>query len=220
MTIWVIMMAIMKTTLIIATGCAVLWAAPQAVSAPSDARPKKRTVWVDAPTGSLLGRGVVDAGETDKGVGDASARLGGEDPKLRTAILKLDQQAGVVVEGWTLIANAVAWQTKVPVKTLKQQQESTGLTYGELLVANSLASGSNNSFESVMAMKQKTRRWSDLARQLKINPDSLVARADAAKQSLVLAQARRHERRDQNLRDSGFERSGANAEAAFGNKGG
>lgn len=114
-----------------------------------------------------------------------------------------------------MIVNAVAWQTKVPVKTLKQQPESTGMTFGELLIANSLAVGSNTSFESVLAMKQKTRRWSDLARQLKINPDSIVGRADAATHSLVLAHSRRERRRDENLRDNGFQNGQSNSESVF-----
>ncbi len=208
-------MALMKATLIIATGCAVLWAAPQAVSAPSDARPKKRTVWVDAPTGSLLGRGVVDAGDTDAGPPQSAARLAAENPALRSAVVKLDAEAKTNVEGWTLIANAVAWQTKVPVKTLKQQHETTGLTYGELLIANSLAMGSGNSFEAVLAMKQKSKTWAEVAKQLKINPDSLTARARAATESLRFAHSRRNQRREENMRDSGFHNGQANPVSAL-----
>lgn len=219
MIIWGLSIAGMKTTSMIAIGCAVLWATPHVDAAP-EAPKKRRTVWVDAPTGSLLGRGAVDAGDTDSAAADSGARLNAEEPKLRNAVVKLDKQAATVVEGWALIANAVAWQTKVPVKTLKQQHDSTGMTYGELLIANSLAAGSNNSFESVLAMKQKTRRWSDLARQLKINPDSVVARAQAATQSLVLAQSRRERRRDENLRDNGFNRGMPNSQSAFPTGGG
>lgn len=205
----------MKMTIIAAAGCAVLCAIPQGLAAPSPAPAKKRTVWVSPPTGSLLGGGYVDAGETPKGAPDSAARLTAENPRLRAAVVKLDAEAKTQVEGWTLIANAVAWQTKVPVKTLKQQHESTGLTYGELLVANSLAVGSGNSFEAVMAMKGKNRNWADVAKQLRINPDSITERAKAASESLRFAHGRRNQRRDENLRDSGFTNGQPNSDSSL-----
>ena len=206
----------MKMTIIAASVTAVLWAMSQPVQgAPSPAPAKKRTKWVDPPIGSLLGRGAVDAGETGVSGRESGARLAGDDPALRNAVVKLDNEGATMVEGWTLIANAVAWQTKVPVKTLKQQQSTTGLSYGELLIANSLAAGSNNTFESVLAMKQKTKRWADLAKQLKINPDSITARAHAARESLLFAHSRRNQRRDENLRDSGFHNGQPNSVPAL-----
>lgn len=206
----------MNRTIILAAGCAAIFALPHGAQAEPSPKPaKKRMVWVAPPTGSLLGGGYVDAGEPTKGAPESAARLAGDNSSLRAAVVKLDSESATMVEGWTLIANAVAWQTKVPVKTLKQQHESTGLTYGELLVANSLAAGSGNSFEAVLAMKQKNRSWSDLSKQLKINPDSITARARAASESLRFAHSRRNQRRDENLRDGGFHNGQPNSDSAF-----
>ena len=199
----------MKIALVVATGCAVVGViAPALHAAPSPSpASKERTVWVPPPAGSLLGGGYVKAGDADKGPPASAARLSGEYAPLRKAIIELDAQGGTVVEGFALIASAVAWQTKVPVNTLKQQHSSTGLTYGELLIANSLAAGNNTTFDSIVAMKRKARSWSDLAKQLKINPDSIVARARAASESIRLSHSRRNLRRDDNLRDAGLENS-------------
>ena len=202
-------MVFMKKTLIVAAAAAVVGMNAPAVHADPSPSPKKkqRTVWVAPPTGSLLGGGVTNAGDADDGPPASAARLSAEYAPLRKSIVELDSKAGTEVEGWTLIAAAVSWQTKVPQNTLKQQHSSTGLTFGELLIANSLASGSNTSFESILAMKKKARNWSDLAKQLKINPDSIVARARAATESIRLAHSRRNQRREENLRDSGLENS-------------
>ena len=199
----------MKKTLVIATACAALGQLAPALHADPSPSPskKQRTVWVPPPTGSLLGGGYTNVGDQGDGPPASAARLSAEYAPLRKSIIELDSKAGTEVEGWTLITAAVSWQTKVPANTLKQQHSSTGLTFGELLIANSLAAGSNNSFESILAMKQKAKSWSDLAKQLKINPDSIVARARAATESIRLAHSRRNLRREENLRDSGLENS-------------
>jgi hypothetical protein len=57
-------------------------------------------------------------------------------------------------------------QTKVPVRTLVSQQVDTRLSYGELLIANSLAEGSQKSFKEIIAMRIKTKTWGELAMQL------------------------------------------------------
>lgn len=114
----------------------------------------------------------------------------GEDPAFRKAIDSLDAQSGKVMRGVGLVPAAVSWQTKVPLETLVAQQAETGLSYGELLVANSLAVGSGNSFARILAMRAKTLTWAELSSKLRINPNSLVARAQAAFNSINNAQAR------------------------------
>jgi len=168
---------------------------------PKSYKNKEATLWVAPPTGSLLGGGFANSGETHI----RPKTIARERPGFRNAIELLDRQGGVTVAGVGLVPTAVAWQTKVPVRTLVSQQVDTRLSYGELLIANSLAEGSQKSFKEILAMRTKTKTWGELAMQLHINPDSIKGRAEAASSSISYAEARRNRRREQNLRDSGFE---------------
>jgi hypothetical protein len=168
---------------------------------PKSHKNKEATLWVAPPTGSLLGGGYADSGKTHI----RAKTIAREQPGFRNAIQLLDAQGDVTVAGVGLVPTAVAWQTKVPVRTLVTQQVNTRLSYGELLVANSLAEGSGKSFNEIIAMRTRTKTWGELAGQLHINPDSIKARAEAASSAISYAEARRNRRREQNLRDSGFE---------------
>jgi hypothetical protein len=114
----------------------------------------------------------------------------GEEPAFRRAIDLLDGQSGKVMRGVGLVPAAVSTQTGVSVGTLAAQQAETGLSYGELLVADSLAVGSGNSFARILAMRAQTQTWAELSLKLRINPNSIVARAQAAFNSINYAQAR------------------------------
>ena len=166
--------------------------------------PKKKTIWIPPPMGSHLGGGFVDTGETDN---KSTTRLGTseENTKLGAAVASFDAKAATTVEGWSLIAAAVSWQTKVPVDVLKKQRAGTGLTYGHLLVANSLATGSGKSFDQILVLRTKSQNWSQLAKKLHIGLDSIVARVKAADESLKFAEARRKIRREQNFKETDFQ---------------
>jgi hypothetical protein len=103
-----------------------------------------------------------------------------------------------------LLPTAVSIQTKVPVEVLKKQRSASGLSYGQLLVANSLASGSGKSFDQILALRAKNRSWSQLATNLHISVKSIIARVNAADESVKYAESRRRLRREENLNDSGF----------------
>ncbi len=168
---------------------------------PKSYKNKEATLWVAPPTGSLLGGGYADSGETHI----RPKTIAREQPGFRSAIQLLDAQGSVTVAGAGLVPTAVAWQTKVPVRTLVSQQVNTRSSYGELLIANSLAEGSQKSFNEILALRAKAKTWGELSRQLHINPDSIKARAEAASSAISYAEARRNRRREQNLRDSGFD---------------
>ena len=188
----------MKTVILVASltvATTIILPCQAQTSAPA----KKRTVWVEPPTGSLLGRGAIDAGDHDDGRSAAATVSVAEKPTFRTALGALDAQSATVVEGWALIGPAVAWQTGVPLDTLKKQRAATGLSFGELLVANSLASGSGKSFNEIVRMKAKAQTWSQLAQQLNINIDSISARLRTASESVKYAESRRRQREEQNV---------------------
>jgi hypothetical protein len=160
---------------------------------------KESSVWVDPPAGSLIGGGYADSGETRIW----AKTIAREKPAFRNAIEMLDSQGGVIVRGVGLVPAAVSWQTKVPVRELIQQQANTRLSYGELLIANSLAEGSGKTFNEILALRDKSKSWGELSLKLHINPDSIVQRANAASSSIRYAEARSNRRREQNMKDAG-----------------
>jgi hypothetical protein len=167
---------------------------------------KPRTVWIPPPAGSLLGGGYAEAGDdrpASKSTAATSAAV--NDPALGKAVAELDAQSTTAVEGWALIAAAVAHQTGVPVRTLRAQQAVTKLTYGELLVANSLTSGTGKSFKDVVAIHAGGKSWAQIAKQFRIQVDSITARARAASDSITLAESGRRLRRAQHMKDTGFQ---------------
>lgn len=110
-----------------------------------------------------------------------------EEPRLASALASFNNDAqakGEDVEIW----KAISSQTKVAVKTLRQQRTATKMDHGELLMANSLASSSGNSFDKIVARRAKAGSWSQLARELRIEPAALAARVTAA--NLLLKKAR------------------------------
>jgi hypothetical protein len=167
--------------------------------------PKKKTIWVPPPMGSHIGGHYEDAGDADN---KSTSKLGTaqEDTTLGTAVAALDTRANTVVEGHVLLPTAVSIQTKVPVEVLKKQRSASGLSYGQLLVANSLASGSGKSFDEILALRAKTRNWSQLATNLHISVKSIIARVNAADESVKYAESRRRLRREENLKDNGYQR--------------
>ena len=186
----------LKTLLTATIGLRTIFLCQAQTSSP----PKKRTVWVSPPAGSLLGGGFVDAGNTD--AAPAKAVMTSDKASFRAALTNFDAQSGTIVNGWSLIIPAVAWQSGAKVETVKKQQATTGLSFGELLVANSLATGSGKSFNEILALKAKTKRWGEVAKQVGINIDSITARLRTASESIKFAESRRKRRREQNLRDT------------------
>lgn len=169
--------------------------------------PRKATIYVAPATGSHLGGGYVSSGAAAPN-NRSTSKLGGENTALGKAVASLDAKAGTVVEGYALMPTAVSWQTKVPTDVLQKQRQKTGLTYGQLLVANSLATGSGKTFEQVLALRAKSRDWSQLAQSLRVSEKSIVARLKAADDSVTYAEARRKLRRDQSINATDFQRGG------------
>ena len=195
----------MKRTCKVVTFFVALGVSATLASAQSNA-PRKTSIYVPPPMGSHLGGGYVSTGEADNN--KSTSKLGPENTTLGKAVASLDAKAGTVVDGYALMPTAVSWQTKVPAEVLKKQRAKSGLSYGQLLVANSLASGSGKTFEQVLALRAKTRDWSQLAANLHVNVNSIIARLKSADESVTYAEARRKLRRDQNINATDFQRAG------------
>ena len=153
---------------------------------PSEPKHRDITTWVDSPSGSLIGRGYTSTYLTNI----RAKTIAKEDPALRNAIRSLDGLGMLAVKGFGLVPAAVAWQTGVSMQKLIEQQAETDLSYGELLIANSLASKGRKSFDEIVGLRATTGTWSALAQRLQIDPDFIVRRANIASERIVAADSR------------------------------
>ena len=73
------------------------------------------------------------------------------------------------------------------------------LGYGELLVAESLAAATGKPLPELIAQKQKSQSWAQVAKQNKINPVSLTGRLRTATESMHIAERNYNQQRSMNL---------------------
>ena len=106
----------------------------------------------------------------------------------------------------------IATQTGVPSSKLIADRRATNLTYGELLVAESIASASGKPVQAIVGEQQKNRSWAFVAKQHKINPGSLTARLHAAGEYLHIAERSFLQQRQMNVNDN-YGRMQGNAQA-------
>ncbi len=167
------------------------------------AKTRDITVWVTSSTGGLIGRGYVSTYLTNI----RARTIKKEEPKLRRAIESLEGLGMTPVRGFGLVPAAVAWQSRLPMRKVIQQQAATGLSYGELLLANVLAEKSKQSVEQVVEMRGRTRTWGELAQQLDVSSAFLVSRVQLASERIKLVEASTRRRP---MNDGGTTLAGAN----------
>lgn len=70
------------------------------------------------------------------------------------------------------VLTKISVETGVPVATLREERSRTGLGFGDLLVANSLASATGKTFDEIAALKASGQGWGKIAKsyQLKLGP--------------------------------------------------
>jgi hypothetical protein len=117
----------------------------------------------------------------------ATAIYADDEATLNQAIKALNARAKTDTDK-KLVLNAVSQQTKLPEKTLASHMGATHLNYGELLTAESLAQGGRKDVSAIVAMK-RGKGWSDLSKEVRIDPNSIVARLRAAEKTVQAAQA-------------------------------
>ncbi len=174
----------------------VLAVCPGLTAAPSAEPPKHEelTVWVTSQLGSHIGSGYASTYLTNI----RARTIGKEDARLKKAINSLDGLGMMPVKGFGLVPAAVAWQTDTRMRNLIQEQADTGLSYGELLMAHALAAKSKESFADVVAMRERTRTWGELARKLGVDPNVVVANANLASERILAVEFRSRHRQQNN----------------------
>ena len=160
-------------------------------------KPRDLTVWVSSPAANMHGGGYSSAFLTN-----IRARTIGKDaPKLRKAIVSLDDLGMVQVKGFGLVPAAVAWQSDFPpMRKVIQQQAATGLSYGEILMATSIAAKSGQSFDRVVSLRARSQTWGTVSDKLGVSSDYIVAKANIAARQIIAVDLRT---RSRNLREAG-----------------
>src|SRR5688500_8123985 len=61
------------------------------------------------------------------------------------------------------VVQSISKSTGVPAATLESQKASTGLTYGDIFAAHSIAKASGKNFAEIAALKKKGQTWDQIA---------------------------------------------------------
>ena len=61
------------------------------------------------------------------------------------------------------VVKSISKSTGVPAATLESQKASTGLTYGDIFAAHSIAKASGKNFAEIAALKKKGQTWDRIA---------------------------------------------------------
>jgi hypothetical protein len=100
-------------------------------------------------------------------------------------------------DGRTRVLTAISNETRVPVATLQSQQLSTKLGFGDLAIANLLASASGKTFDQIVAMFKAGEGWGKIAKDLDLNLGMIVSKAKRADEAALQAQTGQGSQRSQ-----------------------
>ena len=80
------------------------------------------------------------------------------------------------------VVKSISKSTGVPAATLESQKASTGLTYGDVFAAHSIARASGKTFADIVALKKKGQTWDQVAEAngVSLGGQKKVAKTDAA----------------------------------------
>ena len=67
--------------------------------------------------------------------------------------------------GPEMVLKSISKSTGVPAATLEKQKAKTGLTYGDIFAAHSIAKASGKSFDQIAALKAKGQTWDKIAEE-------------------------------------------------------
>ena len=61
------------------------------------------------------------------------------------------------------VVQSISKSTGVPAATLEKQKTSTGMSYGDIFAAHSIAKASGKNFAEIAALKKKGQTWDQIA---------------------------------------------------------
>jgi hypothetical protein len=83
-------------------------------------------------------------------------------PTIKQTIASINADASKP-DGAAKVVKSISKSTGVPAATLESQKTSTGLTYGDIFAAHSIAKASGKNFAELVALKKKGQTWDQIA---------------------------------------------------------
>ena len=102
----------------------------------------------------------------------------------------------------------------MPVVQCVADRRATGLNYGDLLVAESIATATGKSVHAVVAEQAKGQSWASVARHNRINPASLTARLQTAAEVMHAVAERSYNKQRSQMVSDNYGRMQGNAQAS------
>jgi hypothetical protein len=97
-----------------------------------------------------------------------TAAIAGADDATAIAKLINDINAAVRTDKRRMLS-IITINTDVAVTTLEQEKARTGLTFGDIYVAHSLALATKKKFEAIVTLKKSGQSWAQIARAHKVS---------------------------------------------------
>lgn len=116
----------------------------------------------------------------------APAVFGAEGSSISQGIASLNALAKTPADQ-KLVLSAIGQQTRIPEATLQSQMNQTKLSYGDLLVANTIAQTTKQKLDAVVAQKEG-KDWSTVASEHKVDLSGITARLRNATKAVQGAQ--------------------------------
>lgn len=83
-------------------------------------------------------------------------------PTIKQTVASINADA-TKPDGPAKVVQSISKSTGVPAATLEKQKTSTGLTYGDIFAAHSIAKASGKNFAEIAALKKKGQTWDQIA---------------------------------------------------------
>ena len=83
-------------------------------------------------------------------------------PTIKQTVASINADASKA-GGEARVVQSISKSTGVPAATLEKQKASTGLTYGDIFAAHSIAKASGKNFAEIAALKKKGQTWDQIA---------------------------------------------------------
>ncbi|MEY2561614.1 MAG: hypothetical protein QOG51_2029 [Verrucomicrobiota bacterium] len=97
-----------------------------------------------------------------------TAAIAGADDATAIAKLINDINTAVRTDKHRMLS-IITINTDVAVTTLEQEKARTGLTFGDIYVAHSLALATHKKFEAIVTLKKSGQSWSQISRAHKVS---------------------------------------------------
>ncbi len=107
--------------------------------------------------------------------------------EMQKQATRLDTEASGS-EGHTAIFASLSKELNVPVATLQNEQKSTNFGFGQLFIANSLATASGKTFDQISQEFKSGKGWGEIAKENNVKVGKVVSALKRTNQQMDQAQ--------------------------------